>query len=108
MKFARSPLLRPPLSKAHTDPGSAKAQRALRRGRFKLIEDIETDRRELYDLADDPAETKDLAAERPALVAELDAHMDHFFELHPDPDAGIVVEMDPRISEHLRSLGYME
>lgn len=44
---------------------------ALRRGEFKLVELFETGAIELYDLAQDIGETRDLAAERPELAAEL-------------------------------------
>lgn len=47
--------------------------RAVRRGRHKLAWDRQVARWELYDVVVDPAETRDLAAERPELLAELAA-----------------------------------
>jgi hypothetical protein len=43
----------------------------VRRGRYKLIEHFEDGRLELYDLRDDPGETRDLSAERGDLRDEL-------------------------------------
>ncbi|MFH5806669.1 sulfatase [Alienimonas sp. DA493] len=44
---------------------------SLRRGDWKVIEFYETDTAELYDLAADPGELQNLAAERPETLAEL-------------------------------------
>ena len=44
---------------------------AIRRGRFKLLEYFEDGRRELYDLAADPAEETDLHAAEPEVAASL-------------------------------------
>ncbi|MBK8978046.1 MAG: sulfatase [Planctomycetes bacterium] len=49
-----------------TRPGSA-----IRRGSLKLIEWLETGQVELYDLAADPGEQRDLAREQPVRAAEL-------------------------------------
>lgn len=49
---------------------------AIRAGNRKLIEFYENGRRELYDLARDPGETRNLAAEQPAVVPELAAKLD--------------------------------
>ena len=43
----------------------------MRRGNHKLIKYYEDNRLELYDLAADPAETKNLAAEMPEKAEEL-------------------------------------
>jgi arylsulfatase A-like enzyme len=44
---------------------------AVRRGDWKLLEYFEDGRRELFDLQDDPQESRDLAASQPNKVAEL-------------------------------------
>lgn len=44
---------------------------ALRRGDWKLVHDVSMPRPALYELASDPGENRDLAAQRPELVAEL-------------------------------------
>ena len=46
---------------------------AIVRGAFKLIRDVRTRRSFLYDLENDPAERRDLAAGRPRLVRDLTA-----------------------------------
>ncbi len=50
----------------HSTPAAA-----VRVGRYKLIEFYEDGRRELYDLATDPGERLDLAAERPEMARSL-------------------------------------
>jgi len=49
---------------------------AIRSGDFKLIEFYESGRRELFDLSKDARETRNLAAEKPELVAELAKKLD--------------------------------
>lgn len=51
----------------------------VRSGDLKLIERLEDGRVHLYDLARDPGERHDLAAERPAAVAELRAQLHEFY-----------------------------
>ncbi len=48
---------------------------AVRRGNYKLIEDYETGRRELYDLQRDLGETRNIAADQPELVRKLVAEL---------------------------------
>ncbi|MEW6273344.1 MAG: sulfatase [Thermodesulfobacteriota bacterium] len=49
---------------------------ALRTGDLKLIESLDTGKRELFDLAKDPREQTNLASERPKDVAALQARLD--------------------------------
>jgi arylsulfatase len=89
-------------------PGPAKdVIRMVRRGHVKLIINLETGRRELYDLAADPMEHKDLSEARPKLADELSALMDQFFA-HPDQGQPTSLELDPEMVERLRKLGYLE
>lgn len=44
---------------------------AVRDGRFKLTTDYDGSNTQLFDLVDDPTESRDIAAERPDLVAQL-------------------------------------
>jgi arylsulfatase A len=53
--------------------GKGGPQSALVQGDWKLLHLYEGDRVELYDLASDPGERRDLAAEEPELAARLDA-----------------------------------
>jgi len=48
---------------------------AMREGRWKLIEWLEDDRVELFDLSTDPGEAHDLAAESPATAARMRAEL---------------------------------
>jgi arylsulfatase A len=49
---------------------------AVRSGNWKLIEFYENNRRELFDLAQDPRETRNVAAENPAIVEKLAQQLD--------------------------------
>lgn len=48
---------------------------AMRQGRWKLIEDFESNTSALYDLDADPGETQDLAASQPEMAAALEQHL---------------------------------
>ncbi|MFM9009707.1 MAG: arylsulfatase [Planctomycetota bacterium] len=70
-----------------------KFQQAARRGRFKALRPGPDTPLQVFDLAADPGETRDVAAERPELVAELakylaDARVDspHWPDRLPEPD----------------------
>ena len=52
--------------------------RALRHGRWKLVEDTRAGLVQLYDLEADPGETKNLAASNTALVEKLRSTLDHW------------------------------
>ena len=51
---------------------------ALLRGHFKAIYHADLDDVSLYDIAADPAETQDIARERPGLAAELREELEHW------------------------------
>jgi arylsulfatase A-like enzyme len=55
----------------HYHPGGATPYGAVREGDYRLIEFYETGKRELYNLAADPQEKKDLADEKPDLTDRL-------------------------------------
>jgi arylsulfatase A-like enzyme len=85
---------------------------AVRAGRYKLLFDEARGWWELYDLEEDPGETRDLAGERPDLVAELRAPLlqklaegrrlgEEFGQIEP-------VVLSPALEEALRALGYVE
>jgi arylsulfatase A-like enzyme len=73
---------------------------------WKLIRWLDTDRVELYNLADDPAEVHNLAPVQPKvvqrLVAVLDERLRHEHQPSPEP------EIDPDDIEELRALGYVQ
>jgi len=60
----------------HYHPGGATPHSALRAGDWRLVRFYEGGRQELYDLARDPGETRDLAGTEPARLATLAAQLD--------------------------------
>jgi arylsulfatase A-like enzyme len=83
---------------------------AVRTATAKLIETVvDPARTELYDLAADPGERRDLAASRPAEVARLSAALAAWrAERRLVPHgAGPAVELAPEEVEKLRALGYL-
>ena len=77
----------------------------VRDGSWKLIRATESDD-ELYDLAADPAERRDLLAARPEVAKRLDALLDTSLARHPDR----VLELEPSeaVRRGLEALGYVE
>ncbi len=75
--------------------------RGVRDGRWKLIEGAAT---ELYDVAADPAEIRDLAARRPAEVAGLQRILDERF---PDAPHAPGRALDAATRARLEALGYL-
>ena len=59
------------------------ATQAVRAGRWKYLRRLDAGTEELYDLAADPGEAADLAAERPEVVARLRAYADEAHVAHP-------------------------
>jgi arylsulfatase A-like enzyme len=89
-------------------PGTGKdVIRMARRGRFKLITNAETGRRELYDLERDPKESTDLSRARPKLVDELSGLMQQFFA-KPVRESASTLKLDTEVIERLQALGYVE
>ena len=83
---------------------------SLQNHRYKMIINTKNNGVALYDLQEDPAETKDVAAHNPELVEELRgivaARSKALGELNWLPEqAG---SLNPAIAEELRALGYLE
>jgi len=78
-----------PLARPHFLGGRSSG--AIRRGDWKLIEYFDTGACELFHLADDLGEKRDLAAARPAKVAELKAALAAWRK-----EAGAVIPPDCR------------
>ncbi len=80
---------------------------AVREGAWKYIEAPQAGTRELYDLATDPTERRNLAASQAAVAARLQARLSRW--LAATPRRGT---LPPHLSEEdrarLRSLGYLE
>ena len=84
--------------------------KGLRVGPIKYIVDHD-DREELYDLAEDPLETKNLAAERPKQVAEFREWLASGpWEAgdHKKPIELPLEDASPAELEQLRALGYVQ
>lgn len=64
--------------------GRAKFAQAVRKGNWKAVRNGSKSLVELYNLAEDPAETTDLAAKHPEVVRELTQRMDRAFVPSPD------------------------
>jgi len=64
--------------------------------------------RELYDLRADPDELRDLAAERPALVRELEAELERFSAQALPRFEGDGAAPSGEALERLRRLGYAD
>ena len=64
------------------------------------------ERLELYELAADPGETRDLAAERPDLVATLKRRLNEWIA-DTSSARGTRYEVDPAALEALQGIGYM-
>jgi tetratricopeptide (TPR) repeat protein len=78
---------------------------AVRDGRYKLIQ---APRRELYDLAEDPGELHDLAAEQPERADALEQALEDLLERVTSEDAARGPSiMDPETEERLQALGYI-
>ena len=72
-----------PCSEIYVNQGLWTAKRAIRTEKWKLIRTLdkafwETPEIELYDMQRDPNETRDLAAERPDIVDDLDLRMERW------------------------------
>ncbi|MDJ0787734.1 MAG: sulfatase, partial [Myxococcota bacterium] len=74
----------------------------VREGDYKLIRGTRT---ELYDLSTDPGETRNLADERPELVARLEAEIDTRIESGGDPTPTRNIDEEER--QRLVALGYL-
>ncbi len=95
----RSPVVIDRLRLRHT-------RRALYAGDHKLV--AEADRVEgLFDLRADPAETRDLSADRPAEASALLARLAAFSAGQNAP-ADAEAPLTDEVADHLRALGYME
>lgn len=96
-------------------------KRAVRTRNYKYITRLESDdgscawcdrphgeSPELYDLAADPEETRNVASERPSVVDALRDRLRDWLAARPDAeqDATHTVERDPAVRERLESLGY--
>jgi choline-sulfatase len=89
---------------SETGPEMEDNLRSVRKGRHKLIVNVASDEQELFDLMDDPGETRNIAPDHPELVAVL------VKELESLTGRGLGTERAPPMSQELRdrlqALGY--
>jgi choline-sulfatase len=94
------------------DLGPGRDLDAIRSGDWKLIVDRESGRRSLFDLASDPGEARDLAAEHPerceALLAELDRRLERARAAGAPFTPERPLTMSPAELQALERLGYGE
>jgi choline-sulfatase len=84
-------------------------ERTARTPHFKLVDRRMPDgttRRELYDLANDPGETRDVSGEHPEVTLRLARELDAWSEDVPYFDETADLDRDQR--ERLRALGYLD
>jgi arylsulfatase A-like enzyme len=93
--------VRPPLGESYAQ--YAREKRFVRTDRWKLIRG-EGQPDELYDLLQDPGETRNLAAERPTITAELGALLDARTAAAPLEQRQL--DLSPEQSDALKALGY--
>lgn len=88
-----------------TGPTHEDLLRSVRKGRHKLIVNIATGSRELYDLREDPRETRNLADQQPSVTRALEATLEELV------GNGQVLEkaapLSPEMKQRLRALGYL-
>jgi len=84
-------------------------QRALVQGQRKLIWASDGSRK-MFDLAADPLESRDLAAEEPEAAETLYADLDRFYSSldHCVPEEPAPLELTPEQYQMLKGLGYVE
>jgi arylsulfatase A-like enzyme len=78
--------------------------RSVRRERYKLILNRESQERQLYDLVEDPRERENLLQRRPEVASRLAAALTRF--MASDREAPQAPEMPSEVQEHLKQLGY--
>jgi arylsulfatase A-like enzyme len=105
-----------PLREAGKDPARAivseterfGSYRTLRVQGFKLIEDTESRTRRLFDLADDPGELRNVAADHRQRLREMEHALEQWRAANPRPEEFSTLEISEEERERLRRLGYLE
>ncbi len=82
--------------------------RSVRKGRFKLILERASGDAALYDLAADPGETRDLAAENAEAAAWLRADLERFAEATPLQAPRALPALTDETRRQLEALGYVQ
>ncbi|NIM06164.1 MAG: sulfatase-like hydrolase/transferase [Armatimonadetes bacterium] len=82
--------------------------RTLREDGWKLIDKPDPDQDELYNLKEDPAETRNLIAKHPKIAIKLRSHMVDLTQVEEPPKAEAYKPLDPKTEKRLRALGYID
>lgn len=98
----------PLVSTPATTSQRAQSGRAIIRGQFKLIQPSRGGGAKLYDLASDPREMRDIAADQPVKAAELKAALADWVKRHPAPHFAAPPPISDEIKARLRALGYLK
>jgi arylsulfatase A-like enzyme len=80
----------------------------IRRGDWKLIVAPSEERRDLFDLGDDPREKSDVADADPERAGELGAMLDAWRASETAARGGALPEMPRDVRRKLRALGYVQ
>ena len=85
---------------------------AVRLGSWKGIWNVQPDTFELYDLASDPGEQRDIAAEHAELVSQMRAHVkswyEHCAQVAQRAEGEGLKGVDPRVLRELAAMGYVD
>ena len=78
-------------------------------GRYKYIWSSDS-RHELYDLAEDPGETRNLIAAEPGVAGRFDGRLRRWAESVPDyvPTGKFIPDLPGEIAQQLKALGYFQ
>jgi arylsulfatase A-like enzyme len=82
--------------------------RSVRRGRYKLVLNRRSGETQLFDLLEDPAESRNAAPQHPEVATQLRAELEAFLEVEP---LGQPIELDPLTVDQidqLEALGYLQ
>jgi arylsulfatase A-like enzyme len=102
--FEKEAAIERPLFIATSGSRGKSSLEGVRRGQHKLVVDVETGRRELYDLEKDPGESVDLSAEHPEIVELLGEDLSW---MRAQRREGEVRRLSEEEKERLRALGYL-
>jgi hypothetical protein len=95
------------LPDAPADSGKRLQISTLRTGSWKLIRDHRRASTQLFDLAHDPGETRDVSLEVPGRLAVLDGRLNQLLGSMSKQPATPTSEMSPELEDKLRALGYL-
>jgi arylsulfatase A-like enzyme len=82
--------------------------RSARRGRYKLVLNRRSGETQLFDLLQDPAESRNASPQHPEVATQLRADLEAFLEIEP---LGQPIELDPLTIDQidqLEALGYLQ